>query len=101
MRGTRIYDLKRTNKQKQTIDDLEETIRVLKQQNLETRTSLFNEFVKISNIGHSNDINKNIKITDIADKVTKELWEDLKNEIFVENDEEGKIIELDASGKHI
>lgn len=31
---------------------------------------------------------------DIIDKTIEEMWEDLKIDLFVENDEEGKIIEL-------
>ncbi len=99
---TRMYDLEQTNReQRQTIDDLKETIRLLKQQDLQTRLSLYNKFAEISNLGHSNDLRKNIKMTDIADKVTKEMWEDLRIELYADNDEEGKKKELDASTKPI
>lgn len=82
-----VCSLKQRNK-----EELKETIKILKKQNLETRVSLYNEFVKISNIGHSNDINKNIKIIDIVDKVIKDMWQDLENDIFINNNEEGNII---------
>lgn len=102
MEEDRIHYLEQINReQRQTIVDLEEIIRALKRQDLETRVSLYNKFVKLSMIGHSNNIRKNIEMTDIADETIKEMWEDLKIDLFVENDEEGKIIELDESGKRI
>lgn len=85
MKIIRVFNLKQRNKEK-----LKETIKILKKQNLETIVSLYNEFVKISNIGHSNDINKNIKIIDIADKVIKDMWEDLESDIFINNNEKTK-----------
>lgn len=98
----RILYLQQTNReQREIISNLEETVRALKRQDLETRVSLYNKFVKLSMIGHSNNIRKNIEMTDIADETIKEMWEDLKIDLFVENDEEGKIIELDESGKRI
>lgn len=98
----RILYLQQTNReQREIISNLEETVRALKRQDLETRVSLYNKFVKLSTIGHSNNIRKNIEMTDIADETIKEMWEDLKIDLFVENDEEGKIIELDESGKRI
>lgn len=91
----RVHDLEQTNReQRQVIDDLEETIKALKRQDLETRVSLYNKLVKLSKIGHSNNMRKNIEMTDIIDETIKEMWEDLKIDLFVENDEEGKIIEL-------
>lgn len=95
MKGKRIYDLKQTNtEQRQVLDEKEETIRALKQQDLETRLSFYEILQRLSNIGHSNDNYKNIHMTDIIDKTIEEMWEDLKIDLFVENDEEGKIIEL-------
>lgn len=100
MKGTRFYDLKQTNaEQRETLDKKDETIRALKQQDLETRLSFYEILQKLSNIGHSNDSYKNIHMLDIIDRTIKEMWEDLKIDLFVENDEEGKIIELDQSGK--
>lgn len=98
----RILYLQQTNReQREIINNLEETVRALKRQDLETRVSLYNKFVKLSMIGHSNSIRKNIEMTDIADETIKEMWKDLKIDLFVENDEESKIIELDESGKRI
>ena len=61
--------------------ELEETIKALKQQHSEAITSLYNRFVKISNIGHSDDMHKNIRILEIADKTTAELDKDIKIEL--------------------
>lgn len=94
---TEVSNLKQTyKKQKQTISDRDETIKLLKKQDLETRISYYELLIRLSNIGHSDDLNKNIKMTDLIDNTIKEIWEDLKIELFVENDEEGKIIELNA-----
>lgn len=95
MQEDRIHYLEQTNReQRQIINDLEETIRALKRQDLETRVSLYNRLVRLSMIGHSNNVRKNIEMTDIVDKTIAEMWEDLKIDLYVENDEEGKIIEL-------
>lgn len=95
MKQTRMYELKQTNReQRETITEQEETIKLLSQQLLETKISLYNRLVKISRIGHSDDIHKNIKMTDLLDKTIKELYKDLEIDLVVENDEEGKIIEL-------
>lgn len=61
--------------------DLQETIKALKQQHLEAITSLHNRFVKISNLGHSDDMHKNIRILEIADKTAAELDKDIKIEL--------------------
>lgn len=95
MRKTRIYELKQTGReQRDTINALEIVIKNLKKQHSEAILSLYYRFIKISNIGHSNDTYKNMKMTDIADKTIKELYEDVKEDLYLENDEEGKIIEL-------
>ena len=39
-------------------------------------------------------MHKNIKMTDLIDKTIQELYKDLEIDLVVENDEEGKIIEL-------
>jgi len=102
MKQTRMYELKQTNtEQRQTIEEQEETIKLLSQQLLETKMSLYNRFVEISRIGHSDDMHKNIKMTDLLDKTIQELYKDLEIDLVVENDEEGEIIELDESHKHI
>lgn len=102
MKQTRTYELKQTNReQRETITEQEETIKLLSQQLLETKISLYNRLVKISRIGHSDDMYKNIKMTDLLDKTIEELYKDLEIDLVVENDEEGKIIELDESHKHI
>ena len=88
-------DLNRINqKQRRTIDKLNEVIKNLKKQHLEAMLSLYYKFGKISEIGHSNNVNKNIEIMKIADSTTKELYENIKEDLYLENDEEGKIIEL-------
>lgn len=94
---TKIDDLKQTcKKQEQIISDRDETIRLLKKQDLETRMSYYELLIRLSDIGHSNDSNKNIRMTDLIDNMIKEMWEDLKIDLFVPNDEEGKIIELNT-----
>ena len=95
MKQTRTYELKQTNReQRETITEQEETIKLLSQQLLETKISLYNRLLKISKIGHSDDMHKNIKMTDLIDKTIQELYKDLEIDLVVENDEEGKIIEL-------
>lgn len=90
-----IDALNRINQeQRKTIDKLNEAIRNLKKQHSEAILSLYYRISEISEIGHSDNINKNIEMTDIADKTTKELYEDIKEDLYLENDEEGKIIEL-------
>lgn len=95
MKGKRVCDLKTTNtEQREELDKQKQIIAKLKQQDLETRLSFYETFQRLSNIGHSNDRYKNIHMLDIIDKTIEDMWEDLKIELFVENDEEGKIIEL-------
>lgn len=95
MKRTRIYDLTQTNReQREVLDKKEETIKALKQQDIETRLSFYETLQRLSNIGHSDDNYKNIHMLDIIDKTIKEMWEDLKIDLFVENDEESKIKEL-------
>lgn len=91
----RTEDLNRINqKQRKTIDKLNEVIKNLKKQHSEAMLSLYYRFGEISEIGHSNNVNKNIEIMKIADTTIKELYEDIKEDLYLENDEEGKIIEL-------
>lgn len=81
-------------RQRQTIDKLKETNKKLKQQNKEAILSLYYRFDDISKIGHSDNINKNIEIMKIVDTTMKELYEDIKEDLYIENDEGGKLIEL-------
>lgn len=75
------YLREQNRQQRQDIEKLEETIKALKQQHLEAITSLHNRFVEISNIGHSDDMHKNIRILEIADKTAAELDKDIKIEL--------------------
>ena len=90
-----IEALNRINQeQRKTIDNLNKTIKNLKKQHSEAILSLYYRFGEISNIGHSDNINKNIEMMKVADKTIKELYEDIKEDLYLKNDEEGKIIEL-------
>lgn len=92
MQEKKNYYKETAEEQRETMRELEETIKALKKQDLETRTSIYNRLIDVSNIGHSNDINKNIKITDLIDEIIAEMFEDLKIELC--NEEKAKIIEL-------
>lgn len=86
MRETRIRQLEQTNREQR------ETIERLQKMNLETKMSLYQEFVALSMMTESNDPYKVMHMQDKINKTITELWGDLKEELFVENDE--KIIEL-------
>lgn len=75
------YLREQNRQQREIITQLEETIKALKKQYSETIMSLRNEFAEISNIGHSNDIHKNMKMLKIADRTINELDEDIKIEL--------------------
>lgn len=75
------YLREQNRQQRQDIEKLEETIKVLKQQYLDAITSLRNRFVEISNIGHSDDMHKNIRMLEIADRIKDELDKDIKIEL--------------------
>lgn len=62
-------------------NELQKTIQALKEQHLETIISLRNEFAEISNIGHSDDMHKNIRMLEIADRTVSELDKDIKIEL--------------------
>lgn len=86
MRETRIRQLEQTNREQR------ETIERLQKMNLETKMSFYEEFVALSMLAESNDPYKVINMQKRIDKTIKELWGDLKEELFIPNDE--KIIEL-------
>lgn len=75
------YLREQNRQQREVITQLEETIKALKKQYSETITSLRNEFAEISQIGHSDDMHKNIKMLEIADRTVDELDEDIKIEL--------------------
>lgn len=100
--GNKVYDFKLTNKElREELDKSQQVIANLKKQDLETRVSLYNVLQKLSQIGHSNDTYKVINMTDLIDKTIEEMWEDLKIDLYVENDEEGKIIELPTTDQSV
>lgn len=93
MKETRIRQLEQTNRQQREI------IENLEKMNLETKMSSYEIFIQLSKIGHSEDTMKNIKMMDIVDETIKELFEELKEDIFIPNDE--KILELPITRKSI
>ena len=75
------YLREQNRQQRQDIKELEETIKALKEQYLEETSSLYNRFIEISNIGHSNDMHKNIRMLEIADRTVSELDKDINIEL--------------------
>lgn len=98
MKETRIKQLEQTNReQREEIERLNKIIKQQQQENLTVKISCYNAFAEITNVGHSNNINKVIKMTDVSDKMVNDLFEDIKIELYVENDE--KILELPKPAK--
>lgn len=92
-----VTDLKRALKQKEEENRKQKIIiGNLKKQNIEALKSLHDILGDLIDIGHSIDSNKNIKMMNILAKTYTDLDEDLKIDLFVPNDEEGKIIELNV-----
>lgn len=82
MLNKRIKQLQQTNReQRDLIDEKNDIINNMNRQFLNIRIDIHNKISDIINIGHSNDINKTIKILDIAEKLEKELFNDIKIEL--------------------
>ena len=82
MLNKRIKQLQQTNReQRDLIDEKNDIINNMNRQFLSMRIDLYNKIADIINIGHSNDLNKTIKILDIAEKLGNELYNDIKIEL--------------------
>lgn len=94
---SKVTDLKNALKQKEEENRKQkEIIARLERQHTEALKSIHSILGDLIEIGHSNDSNKNIKMMNILAKTYTDLDEDLKIDLFVPNDEEGKIIELNV-----
>lgn len=89
MNEKRKKQLEQTNReQRDIIDEKNDTINSMNRQFLNIRIDIHNKISDIINIGHSNDINKTIKILDIAEKLQQDLYDDIK----IELDDLGNVI---------
>lgn len=75
------YYINQNREQRQTIDEQEETIKLLKKSEYETKQSIYNELIEIKKIGQSNDIHKNIKMLEIVEKLINDLYYDIQEQI--------------------
>lgn len=75
------YYKRQNEEQRQVIDEKDETIKALKREVYEAKQSIYNELIKIRNIGQSNNIHKNIEMLDIAEKLIDDLYFDIQEEL--------------------
>lgn len=84
------YYKRQNEEQREVINEKEETIKALKREGYEAKQSIYNELIKIRNIGQSNNIHKNIKILDIVEKLIDDLYFDIQEELEQDLEKEYK-----------
>lgn len=75
------YYRKQNQEQRQTIDEKEETIKLLQKSDYEAKQSFYEKLIEVRNIGKSNDMHKNIKILDIVEELINDLYFDIQEEL--------------------
>lgn len=67
-----------------------EIIKSLEKENYEVKQSIYNELIKVRDIGHSNNIHKNIDMLDIVEDLIEDLYHDIQKELDEQLDKEYK-----------
>ena len=84
------YLRQQNREQRQELEDKDKIIKALKKEEYEVKQSIYNELVKVRNIGHSNNVLKNIKMLDIIEKLIDDLYFDIQEELNEELEKEYK-----------
>lgn len=84
------YLRNQNREQREVISQQEEAIKLLKREIFEVKLSIFKKISQASNIAHSNDVLKNIHVTDIIDELKDDLYYDIQEQLESDLEEEYK-----------
>ena len=84
------YYKDQNREQRQTINENEETIKLIKRADYEVKQSIYEQLIKIRKIGQSNDIYKNMKMSKILNNLIDDLYHDIQEELEEQLNEENK-----------
>lgn len=84
------YYKEQNREQREVLEQKDEIIKQLKREDYEVKQSIYEELIKVRDIGQSNDIYKNIKMLDIIEKLIDDLYHDIQEELDEDLEKEYK-----------